>query len=160
MRGFNRLSKILKNTYSISNIENANEIAQYLIGENYYYDFNKNAFIKCHLRCKKCSKEYNNTNMQCDECLYNETFFLSKEKNCVEIPYCKYKFYYDYNFDLICIIKSNTCPDFKPYKLSLTKECIEKCNFNEIGNKCNPTNNIISVKETYKMLLNNITNLN
>jgi len=67
-----------KGTYY--NIENANEITQYLIGENYYYDFSKRAFIKCHSRCKKCSKEYNNTNMQCDECLYNEIFFLTKEK--------------------------------------------------------------------------------
>jgi len=29
-----------------------------------------------------------------------------------------------------------------------------------MGIKCNPTNNIISIKETYKMLFNNINNLN
>ena len=98
--------------------------------------------------------------MQCDECLYNATFFFSKEKNCLEIPYCKFNFYYDYNFDLICINKTNTCLDFKPYELSPTKECIEKCNLNEMGFKCNPSNNIISIKETSKMLNNNLKNLN
>ena len=98
--------------------------------------------------------------MQCDEWLYNATFFFSKEKNCLEIPYCKFNFYYDYNFDLICINKTNTCLDFKPYELSTTKECIEKCNLNEMGFKCNPSNNIISIKETSKMLNNNLKNLN
>ena len=49
---------------------------------------------------------------------------------------------------------------FKPYELSSTKECIEKCNLNEMGIKCNPINNIISIKETYKMLHNNINKLN
>ena len=131
-----------------------------MIGENYYFDFNKNAYIKFHSRCKKCSKEYNKTNMQCDECLNNEKFFLTKEKNCLEITYRKHNFYYDYNFDLICINKTNTCPDFKPYELSSTKECIEKCNLNEMGIKCNPTNNIISINETYKILFNNIYNFN
>ena len=56
-------------------VENANEITQLLIGENYYFDNNKKVFIKCHERCKKCSKEYNSTNMQCDECL-NETYYF------------------------------------------------------------------------------------
>jgi hypothetical protein len=50
--------------------------------------------------------------MQCDECLYDEKFFLTKEKNCLEISYCKYNYYYDNNFDLFCINKTNTCPDF------------------------------------------------
>jgi hypothetical protein len=142
------------------NIDNSNEITQYLIGENYYFDSNKQAFIKCHSRCKKCSKEYNKTSMQCDECIYNDKYFLTKEKNCLEKSYCKYNFYYDDNFDLFCINKTNTCPDFKPYELSSTKECIEKCNLNEMGIKCNPTNNIISINETYKLLHNDINNLN
>ena len=48
---------------------------------------------------------------------------------------------------------------FKPYELSSTKECIEKCNLNEMGIKCNPTS-FISIKETFKMLNNDINNLN
>ena len=141
-------------------VENANEITQFLPGENYYFDFNKNVYIKCFSRCKKCSKEYNNTNMQCDECLNSEKFYLTKEKNCLEISYCEYNFYYDYNFDLFCINKTDSCPDIKPYELKSTKECIEKCNLNEFETRCNPTNNIISINQTYTILNNNINNLN
>jgi hypothetical protein len=140
-------------------VENANEITQLLIGENYYFDNNKKVFIKCHERCKKCSKEYNSTNMQCDECL-NETFYFLRDNNCLEKSLCPYYYYYDLNFDLFCINRSNSCPDIKPYELSLTKECIEKCELEEFNDKCNPTNNIISIKNTYNMLINNIDKLN
>ena len=49
-------------------VENANEITQTNLGINYYFDYNKNVYIKCHERCKKCSKEINITNMNCAQC--------------------------------------------------------------------------------------------
>ena len=140
-------------------VENANEITQKLIGENYYFDYNKNVYIKCHQRCKKCSKEYNLTNMQCDKCI-NETHFFNRNGNCLEYSNCNNNYFYDKNFDIICINKSNSCPDFKPYELTSTKECINKCDISEFSHKCNPTNNNISINDAYNQIIDNINNLN
>ena len=85
-------------------VENVNEITQKYLGENYYFDYNKNVYIKCHPRCKKCSNEYNETNMQCDECINSEKYKLRDDKMCLEDNYCKYNYFYDYNFDLRCVI--------------------------------------------------------
>ena len=42
------------------------------------------------------------------------------------------------------------CPDFKPYENAFTKECIENCSILDININCNPTNNLISITDTYK----------
>ena len=140
-------------------VENANEVTQSLIGENYYFDDDKNVFIKCHKRCRRCSHEYNIINMQCDECL-NSTYFFLRDNNCLEKSECEKNFYYDSNFDLFCLNKSIYCPDFKPFELKSTKECIEKCDFEELNEKCDPTNNIKSINITHNLLLENIKLLN
>ena len=72
-------------------VENANEITQFLIGENYYFDKNKKVFIKCHKRCKNCEKEYSLTNMECLECLNTTSFYL-RDGNCLEKPNFIYNF--------------------------------------------------------------------
>ena len=59
-----------------------------------------------------CSREYNNTNMNCDECF--ENYFIRND-NCLEISKCDYNYYYDFNLTLICINRDFSCPDFKPY---------------------------------------------
>ena len=141
-------------------VENANEITQKLVGENYYFDSNKNVYIKCHPRCKKCSAEYNDTNMECDECLNSEKYKLTNDKMCLEENHCENNYFYDNNFDLHCVNLSESCPDNKPFELKASKECIKYCELSEFGNICNPTNNIYSINETYKILLNNINNLN
>ena len=97
--------------------------------------------------------------MQCDECL-NETYYFLRDHNCLEKSYCKYNHYYDLNFDLLCLNRSNYCPDIKPYELKSTKECIETCELNDFNIKCNPTNNKISINNTYNILFNNIDRLN
>ena len=105
------------------NIENANEITQLNLGNKYYYDINKKVYIKCHERCKKCSKEYNDTNMNCDEC-YDNYYLLNG--TCLEISKCEYNYYYDIDSNLNCINRDNYCTNFKPYENNETKECIEK----------------------------------
>jgi len=140
------------------NIENANEITQLNLGNKYYYDINKKVYIKCHERCKKCSKEYNDTNMNCDEC-YDNYYLLNG--TCLEISKCEYNYYYDIDSNLNCINRDNYCPNFKPYENNETKECIEKCDISDLIDKiCNPTNNPLSINETYKKILNNKEYLN
>ena len=140
------------------NIINANEITQLDLGNKYYYDINKKIYIKCHERCKKCSKEYNDTNMNCDEC-YENYFLLNGA--CLEIPKCEYNYYYDIDLNLECINRDNYCPNFKPYENNETKECIEKCDISELNDKkCNPTNTPVSINETYKIIVNNTKYLN
>ena len=134
-------------------IDNANEITQLNLGINYYFDNNKNSYIKCHQRCKTCSREYNDTNMNCDECIDN---FFIRDDNCLEISNCSYNYYYDEELNLKCINRSIHCPDFKPYEQKITKECIENCSIDLLNNICIPTNNIISINDTYQKILNNI----
>jgi len=142
-------------------VENANEITQKAIGENYYFNEKNNSYIKCHKRCKKCSNEYNeynDKNMFCYECL-NSTYFFLRNNNCLEKSYCKYNYYYDNNLDLHCTNSSHYCPNDKPYESILTLECIEKCNFDELNFKCNPSKNTKAIYETFYMVNENI-NLN
>ena len=141
-------------------VGNAKEITQLNLGLNYYFDNIKNSYFKCHQRCKTCSTEYNNTNMNCDICL--ENYFL-KDNNCFENFNCNENenYYYDVNYNLICIKKEISCPDFKPYEDKITKECITNCSIDELNNNiCIPTNNLISINKTYKMILENINYLN
>ena len=140
-------------------VKNANEITQLDLGKKYYFDKNKNVFIKCNEKCKKCSREFNETNMNCDECYDN--FFLRND-NCLEFSKCEFNYYYDNynNFNLKCIDKNNYCPDFKPYQNITTKECIEKCDIKEFNNICIPTNNPLSINETYKKIFEHSIDLN
>ena len=138
-------------------VENANEITQLNLGINYYFDYNKNCYIKCHEKCKTCSREFNNTNMKCDDCY--EKYFL-REGNCLEISECDYNYYYDINFNLKCINRDTFCPDFKPYENIKTKECIENCSILELNSSCSPTNNLIAINDTYHKIFNNLDYLN
>ena len=56
--------------------------------------------------------------------------------------------------------RETSCPDFKPYEDNITKECIKNCNIDEFNDKCNPTNNLISINETYNKIIDNIDYLN
>ena len=40
-------------------VKNDNEITQLNLGMNYHFDTNQGVYIKCHKRCKTCSREYN-----------------------------------------------------------------------------------------------------
>ena len=137
-------------------VMNAEEITQINLGKNYYFDIQKKAYIKCHQRCKECSKEYNETNMNCDKCF--ENFFL-KNGQCLEISKCEFNYFYDLNLDLKCIPKETSCPDFKPYEDKETKECITNCSIDEFNIKCNPTNNLISINNTRDKILENMEHL-
>ena len=96
--------------------------------------------------------------MNCDKC-YENYFLLNG--TCLEIPKCEYNYYYDIDLNLECINKDNYCPNFKPYENRETKECIEKCDIKDLNAKiCNPTNNPVSINETYKKIFNNIKYLN
>ena len=134
-------------------VENVNEITQLNLGINYYFDNIKNSYIKCHEKCKTCSREFNNTNMNCDECIDN---YFIRDDNCLEISKCEYNYYYDTDLNLNCINRNIYCPDFKPYENKFTKECIENCSLSEFNRVCNPTNNKVSIKDTYRRLLENI----
>ena len=139
-------------------VDNANEITQKHLGSKYYFNSNKNEFIKCHEKCKRCSKAYNDTNMNCDECFDN--FFL-RDGICLEISKCDYNYYYDNDLKLICIDRDKYCPDIKPFEDKITKECIEKCDINDLNNNiCSPTNNPVSINKTEKLLLSNVKFLN
>ena len=140
------------------NVVNENKITQINLGDKYHYDSNKKIYIRCHERCKRCSKEYNNTNMNCDECY--ENYFL-RNGLCLENSKCKNNYYYDIEFNLKCINRDSYCPDLKPYEDNKTKECLEKCDIDDLHNNiCNPTNNPISINQTSQKILDNINNLN
>ena len=102
--------------------KNENEITQMNLGLNYYFDINNNAYIKCHPRCKTCSKEYNKENMNCDSCYNN---FFIRNNTCLETSYCENNYFYDNDFNLKCVNKTVSCPDFKPYEMKSSKECIK-----------------------------------
>ena len=138
-------------------VYNDNEITQLNLGINYYFNNKINSYIKCHKRCKTCSRIYNSTNMNCDECF--ENFFIRND-NCLEIAKCDFNYYYDFEFNLKCIDRKFSCPDIKPYENNITKECIETCNFYEFNNICNPTNNLISINETRNKILENVNTIN
>ena len=138
-------------------VENGDEITQYLLGINYFFDYNRSVYIKCHEKCKTCSKEYNETNMNCDEC--HENYFL-RNGICLVISNCGNNYYYDNDLSLKCLDRETSCPDFKPYEDNITKECIKDCNIDEFNDKCNPTNNLISINETYNEIIDNIDYLN
>ena len=86
------------------NVKNENEITQMNLGLNYYFDINNNAYIKCHPRCKTCSKEYNKENMNCDSCYNN---FYIRNNTCLETSYCENNYFYDNDFNLKCVIKQS-----------------------------------------------------
>ena len=90
--------------------------------------------------------------MNCDECIDNH---FIRNDNCLEISNCSYNYYYDKNFNLNCIDINSFCPDFKPYENKFTKECIENCDIKDLNISCNPTNNLISVNDTYQKILKN-----
>ena len=138
-------------------VENVNEITQLNLGKNYYFDNIKNYYIKCHEKCKTCSRKFNDTHMNCDVCIDN--YFIQND-NCYEISKCEYNYYYDKDLNLKCINKDSYCPDFKPYENSITKECLQNCNINEFNKKCNPTNNRISILDTRTQIFENIKFLN
>ena len=138
-------------------VENANEITQSNLGKNYYFDKSKNYYIKCHEKCQTCSRKYNTTHMNCDLCI--ENFFIRND-NCLNISKCKYNYYYDKDLSLKCINKNEHCPDFKPYENIKTKECIQNCSLYEYNKECDPTNNKIAIKDTFKKILDNIKYLN
>ena len=138
-------------------VENMNEITQLNLGKNYYFDKTKNYYIKCHEKCKTCSRKFNDTHMNCDICI--ENYFIRND-NCLAISECEYNYYYDKDLSLICINRAEHCPDFKPFENSTTKECIQNCNINEYNKECAPTNNIIAINDTIKNILNNIQYIN
>ena len=128
-------------------VENEEKITQINLGSHYYFDNDKNYYIKCHEKCKTCKKIFTISNMNCDECYGN---FFIRDENCLEISKCEFNYYYDNNSNLYCIERERNCPDFKPFEYNLTKECIEKCDIHEFNNICNPTNNLISIKKLEK----------
>ena len=113
--------------------------------------------LNCHEKCKTCSRKFNDTHMNCDVCI--ENYFIRND-NCLNISKCEYNYYYDKDLNLKCINKDEHCPDFKPYENITSKECIENCSIYEYNKRCIPTNNKISIKDTYKKILNNIKYLN
>ena len=117
----------------------------------------KNVYIKCHEKCKTCSRKFNNTHMNCDTCI--ENFFIRND-NCLNISKCEYNYYYNKDLNLICINRNEYCPDFKPYENITTKECIQNCSIYEYNKECNPTNNKIAIKDTYTKIFDNIKYLN
>ena len=98
--------------------------------------------------------EFNETNMNCDICI--ENYFI-RDNNCFEISKCYYNYYYDKELNLKCINRDTCCPDFKPYENNKTK--VQNCSIYEFNNRCNPTNNIISIIDTQKKILDNLKNL-
>jgi len=138
-------------------VQNVNEITQLNLGMNYYFVNSTNSYIKCHEKCKTCSREFNSTNMNCDLC--QENYFL-RDDNCYEITDCEYNYYYDNNLNLKCVNRDSFCPDFKPFENIISKECIQNCSFDELNKTCSPTNNKISIIDTYKKIFNNIEKLN
>ena len=138
-------------------VENEEKITQKHLGIHYYFDREKNYYIKCHEKCKKCCKLFNSTFMGCTECY--ENFFL-RNGNCLEIAKCEFNYYYDNNSNLYCIEKEKNCPDYKPYEYNSTKECIENCEIYEFNNICNPTNNLISINKTREKIIENKDYLN
>ena len=137
-------------------IINDNEITQFYPYENYFFDINKNFYIKCNKNCKTCSKEYNYTNQNCDSCYENH---ILRNGNCFEKPYCSYNYYYS-DLKVICLNKEDHCLNNKPFEDKLTKECIEFCNISDFNVKCNPTNNPISIQNTINQIFENLANLN
>ena len=95
--------------------------------------------------------------MNCDLCI--ENFFIRND-NCYRISECDYNYYYDKDLELKCINRDFYCPDFKPFEDKETKECIQNCSIDQFKNECNPTNNMISIKHTYKMIFDNKKYLN
>ena len=94
------------------------------IPENFYLD--KNIYKECYKNCKKCSKEGDESNNNCEVCKDNLTFikdFYINPNNCYEE--CNFNYYLDDSNNYFCT-DNNTCPD--NYKLIINKKkCIIDC---------------------------------
>ena len=94
------------------------------IPENFYLD--KNIYKECYKNCKKCSKEGDESNNNCEVCKDNLIFikdFYINPNNCYEE--CNFYYYLDDSNNYFCT-DNNTCPD--NYKLIINKKkCIIDC---------------------------------
>ena len=90
----------------------------------------------------------------------NVLIIFLRNDNCLEISKCDYNYYYDSELNLKCINRETSCPDFKPFENKMTKECIKNCEIEEFSQICSPTNNLVSINETRKKILENEIYLN
>ena len=98
------------------------------IPENYYYlDNNDNIYKKCYEKCKRCSKNGNETNNECNECQDGYKFIidgLANNNNCYED--CQYNYYFTGMNKYSCT-SSNECPSQYSKLIVNKKKCIDNC---------------------------------
>ena len=95
----------------------------------YYYSSEDNIFYCCFSSCLYCSKEGNELENNCDECL-NENYRRSymKKGQCILCDNLNNLFYYSSEEGTICLdISITKCPDDYPYLIKENNECISNC---------------------------------
>ena len=116
-------------------------------------EYNKLSY--CYFRCKECDYWGNSMLMNCSSCRdgkYYELFKIGKYGNCYKKgPKCGiYPYYHDYDLaevlgkdeddcgeDCDVCMYNFTCPEFLPFFVYETHECVEYCPITDIiGNVC------------------------
>ena len=133
-----------------------------LPGNDYYYNENKNMYMKCHLNCDKCSqgpvfKENTLDDLISSNCLECKNGYYEIEyngyKNCIKND-CD-KLFYLYNNKIKCVDSYDKCPEDYPYLNKLNNECLTSCGDLD-SNICINTH---KVKLTFEEYLGEIRNL-
>ena len=135
------------------------------VPENFYLDLNDSIYKECYETCKKCGKEGDLENNNCDQCKDNYTFinesFINK-KNCFQK--CEYYYYFDMNKQYFCT-ENNSCPENFNKLVIKDNKCIRDCrsdknNVYEFNNTCvekcpngtiyNDSTNICNVEKNFE----------
>ena len=115
--------KCPNNTYQI--YKNRKYICDEIFPDKFYLDNNDNIYKECYRTCKTCNKSGNETNNNCNECIYNYTFLnesLAIPYNCYKI--CPYYYYFDENNKYNCI---ESCHLQYNKLIEEKNKCIDEC---------------------------------
>ena len=126
----------------------------------YLLDDLNNIIEKCDYICKSCQKRNEDNKIICLIC--KENFELNIDNNCLY----KYNYYYDHeNKKNIYLPKDQLCPEYYPFEIVETKECVESCEIMEFINKLCfinnfSQNNLNNITEKMKKIINEVDDIN
>ena len=154
-------SSLLKTTICNGYRDNEGTICSDNIPIGYYLKDNINNIIeKCYFSCESCEKKPEEDIILCLSC--KENFELDQDNNCLY----KYNFYYNKEIkENIYLSKNQLCPEYYPFEIVETKECVESCEIMEFINKLCfinnfSQNNLNNITEKMKKIINEVDDIN
>ena len=128
------------------------------IPKNYYKKLdiinNETKYYKCYELCQNCSGRGTNNDMKCSSCL-NEIDYELKKGNCYKKKECpNYYLRNVTNGNLKeCLEENEICINDYPFLMSIDKECVINCTYEDLINKnCLSTNFPKALQEVHKII--------